>query len=76
MSHNAADCFWCNNPLVGYALIRPIHTGSYFEVPQIGRNESVSRFPLATGESKKLYEAALAKAFQRARDHFIIWRVN
>ncbi len=40
--------------------------GSSFEVPEFRPIPNPARFPLATGNSKKLYEAAVTRALYKA----------
>jgi hypothetical protein len=42
---------------------KTIREGSNFEVPVFPSIEILGPFPLATGKSKKLYEAAVGRAF-------------
>ncbi len=53
--HTDCSSDWCE--------LRP---GSNFEVPNFRPFTGPSRFPLATGKSKKLYQGAVAEAFIRA----------
>lgn len=45
---------------------KPIRAGSNFEVPSFRPRWEVSRIPLATGNRKKLYEKAVARALYNA----------
>lgn len=49
---------------------KPIRAGSNFEVPSFRPRTTIAQIPLATGKSKKLYEAAVARAFVYAREPY------
>lgn len=54
---------------------KPIRAGSNFEVPSFRPRWEVSRIPLATGKSKKLYLRAVSKALVAAAKDYADMRV-